>query len=488
MRDYFFVVENNWLYPGDIEISIEEGKRTDAQLSLRMLSGATSIENSTRKTISEIAKNIVDGFEGKFSIVCRIWDNIIHYVFGYNTDRVKVWNFYYTIVENIAIENALESYKKNKGKLTVDEKKNALENIFTEIKQKAAKSPKVDFYLASVCHAYAMIDYADNFTTCKQQLLDVLEFQFSKVGLISEKVDLLNHQSLSEWKKTVCSKTSSQISEKTLETINANSMHEALGHWHSNKKKYLLAMTYRWLGACYQNIDTYKKDLETYGGLFKNLYGTTGDILTSLSKQKDDEYYVELTELYYNTNYFLHLIDHPGDEKGARDCFVKILERDNSLRMQARVNNWLAIYEKDPKEKLFYGNKVLELWEKITKEELTNNKELSFDTAFLQVNAKNNFASTVVELQIKDEFDKAEALVKEACEFAEKQNEKKKDHSYFGIYFFTYAKLKLAKGEFKEASKLISNAIERLEKHIESMSEDLRDAKALKTEIEKKLQ
>ncbi len=351
-----------------------------------------------------------------------------------------------------------------------------MEAIYQKIKLIKTKSEELDRYVAVICGEYAQVFYGNDYTTSKKLRLEILGVQLFKMV----DADLTSYDSLKDWKDKICSRTGVPALEGILATIDPKAVLEMLGSY-SDEHKFEIAMTFRWLGACYHNTSPYKDDLKTYGNLFFAVYGATEEIL-KLIENKNDKYKIELTELYYNTNYFLHLIKNPLDDKGAAQCFMDILKRDNSLSMQARVFNWQAILSKDPMKKLFNINLVIEIRKQITE------KDPSFGMASLYANAKNNYANIVVKYKITDKFDVAEALLKEAIAFVVKEDEKNNDHSYFGMYYITYAKLKLVQSDITAALNHINEAIKRLTKHQESSADILKEASFFKSALEQILQ
>lgn len=386
-----------------------------------------------------------------------------------------------------------EECKEKCKKGSPEEKREQLEIIFQEIIKVEGLDDSKEFLevnrlLAEVCGEYARTYYGNNFTQCKQLLLTVLEFQFTYLKvecnslIISETSKLRDYSSLAEWVQATNNLYADPSAlEQILPSTSSEVILKAI-EGSSNEQKFLMATTLRWLGHAYKNIDLYDDNKEKYGSLFFSVYGTSEQILKMIEGD-DKKYYHELTELYYNTSYYLHLINNPDDIKGACLNLEEVLKRDNSLNRQAQVLNMqICLYPEHNEETLKLSKSVLEVREKIMDQE----KNPSFILLFLQANARCTFASIVVKLDVKEEFEKAEFEIGQACQFATKESQKGNDHTYFGGYFVTFAKLKFAQGKTDDALKMIYKAIECYDKHPDSTSNQKKAALLFKEQITKK--
>jgi len=368
-----------------------------------------------------------------------------------------------THTEDIALTE-ISTGLKEAVKLPLEKKKETLEKIYQQIKH-VSSSAKLNQYAAEVCSLYAKTYYGDDFTKTKQLLLNVLEFQFYNANLTSRKIDLKIFDSLSSWETSVG--VDVPAFEGDLTKIAPESILKAIENL-KDEQKYVMGTTFQWLGYCLQNIGAYntEENRQTHKNLFFAVDGTAEAIFKSI-EDRDEKYYKELTELHYNTGHFLHRIKNPGDIEGACRAINKVLERDNSLSMQARVINLKNCLDKNMQNRLVYAKTTLAI-----RKEMERIKDPGVNP-FLYANAKNVYASIVIDLKKEDEYEEAEKLVLESCQYAKEENDKGNDHSYFGGYFSIRAKLRLLRGDKEAAKSDIDEAIKRFTKHKESSQDAL---------------
>lgn len=133
------------------------------------------------------------------------------------------------------------------------------------------------------------------------------------------------------------------------------------------------AMIFRWIGATYQNMDSYSKPdsdgIYKYAMIFKNVYGLADSILKEIQSRESQW---QRAQILYNTGRFLYGVDHQRPKELAKletyvegtlssldglKCFLD-LESGSARAMQltAQIHNIKTIERKacepsDPEEK-----------------------------------------------------------------------------------------------------------------------------------------
>jgi hypothetical protein len=119
-----------------------------------------------------------------------------------------------------------------------------------------------------------------------------------------------------------------------------------------DEKAFDIAMTFRWLGATYQNITDFKK--EEYYPLFEKIYAIC---TKTWEKINTPDSLWEAGSLLYNTGRFMHYLKHPDDIKGALETLKGVepylkAEGEDSLRakqLRAQIHNITSVeYAKVP--------------------------------------------------------------------------------------------------------------------------------------------
>ncbi|MCB1112410.1 MAG: tetratricopeptide repeat protein [Chlamydiales bacterium] len=213
----------------------------------------------------------------------------------------------------------------------------------------------------------------------------------------------------------------------------------------SEEDRFQLASTLRWLGHCYQNIDTTRCLSQDNLTRFHNLYHLAEKLLL-LGDSKETR--LELAELYYNAYPFMHQLENPEDRIGAYHWYEKAMEYNSSNAMQVRVLNMkLRLLPFSPNERLDLQRQVLSLYLEIP--------ECERDP-FLVAMYRNNLAQCLI---LQGNPAEAKALLKETVAYCEENHEKY--HSYFPLFYFNLAMI----SENEEAIPLLRTALELCKKN-----------------------
>lgn len=117
---------------------------------------------------------------------------------------------------------------------------------------------------------------------------------------------------------------------------------------------FAIGTTFRWLGHCYQNIDSRNTATPDNIAYFKAIYGLAEILLKQLAEDRGlhifKEANWELAELCYNTGRFMYGLEHPGDVKGITACVSKVFpylkvegDTPRARKIQAQIFNILAM-------------------------------------------------------------------------------------------------------------------------------------------------
>ncbi len=200
------------------------------------------------------------------------------------------------------------------------------------------------------------------------------------------------------------------------------------------EQRLFLAQTLRWLGHCYQNIDTFKAISNENNDRFNFLYGSAEELL-KLDNSESSK--LELAELYYNTGFFMHLREKQGDYLGACETYEKALGLNPSEAMQARVRNMrsrlrdAAGIKTTPEE---FKNDVLEAYLKVPTDQ---------QDPFLIAMYYNNYAKMII-CQSEPDLAVAEEALAHTVAYMEKaERGEVESHAYFGGFYRNVAELKL---------------------------------------------
>lgn len=112
------------------------------------------------------------------------------------------------------------------------------------------------------------------------------------------------------------------------------------------------AASLRWLGATYQNIDSFND--KAYAPLFEKVYGGASQIWKAIALQGDFQWkkdcHWEIAQVIYNTMRFRHYLQNPNDTKGALETLKGVepylAAEGDTLRAQqlrAQIHNITAI-------------------------------------------------------------------------------------------------------------------------------------------------
>lgn len=134
-----------------------------------------------------------------------------------------------------------------------------------------------------------------------------------------------------------------QTSEETIVDI---------GTRQSKENAFNFAATLRWVGATYQNIDSFQT--KEHAPLFEKLCEGASNIWKKIAVEGDNEWKKncdwEVAKIIYNTKRHRHYLQHPDDVKGALDTLIEVesylTAEGNSPRaqqMRAQIHNITAI-------------------------------------------------------------------------------------------------------------------------------------------------
>lgn len=244
-----------------------------------------------------------------------------------------------------------------------------------------------------------------------------------------------------------------------------------------NEKAFDIAMTFRWLGATYQNItDFHKLD---YLPLFQKIYGTVCKTWERIGTQ--DSLW-EVGQIIYNTHRFLHHLEHPNDTAGAINtlkALVPYLKAEgDSLRakhLRAQIHNIMAVeISKLPATTLKAKQDLLRFqFEQVSKAVNIITSDPRFDR-FLQAMMIHNQASRALAC-LKEgipvvEVSTLKGWIDRTIAFMETE---KYNHYYFSTFLRTAANFESYQHNWKAALQLLDKSEEVAKMYPSSCTADL---------------
>lgn len=237
----------------------------------------------------------------------------------------------------------------------------------------------------------------------------------------------------------------------------------------SKESAFHFAATMRWLGATYQNIDSFRG--KENAPLFDKVYGVASDVWKEIALQGDDQWkkdcHWEVAQIIYNTERFRHYLKHPDDVKGALDTLKGVepylAAEGNSLRAQqlrAQIQNITAreiatLSPADPKEKL---ENLKLCYEAFSKAEQIAASTPEFDP-FLRILFLNNKAAQALECLEQGcpvaSIDEVRGWMNQVVETVEKE---KYNHAYHAGFMANAARCEIYEQRWDNALSYLSKA------------------------------
>jgi hypothetical protein len=370
-------------------------------------------------------------------------------------------------------------------KLQKEQKKQQLEKAYEQALQalsrccKRTPDKRLALRMGDILAQFGRLCYEENYATCKQILLASLNTQFYAIGLIDDCLDISAFHTLQDLKKQGATKPNlfkfmddlilSSHQDRCLSLIWTSKESNLL----PEERMFVLAYTLRWLGHCFQNLDTYKEPHPTNDRRFEQIYHLCEAILLLADNNQCRE---ELAELYYNAWPFMHGRKYPNDAEGKCAIYDKCLAYNSEPEMRARVANMRFIILSGAGEK--------EKAAKYLKEAMAIREEMpeSQQNGFLLANLRNNYAAHLMELNPPD-LEEAEKYTRMAINYSAACRAHDEDNIYFAIYDSRLAKIMHLTGRNAEAMELIERAINTLKKYPESNHDLMEKTLAVKALI-----
>lgn len=367
-------------------------------------------------------------------------------------------------------------------KIQKEYKKQQLEKAYAQVLQglalchKCTPDKNLALRMGDILRQYARLGFEENFTTCKQILMASLNVQFYAIGLIDECINMSDFHSIKDLKKQSAAKPNlfKFMDDLILTTHQDRCLSLAWTSKESNllppERMFILATTLRWLGHCFQNIDSYKTAHPTNDRRFEQIYYLSEAILLLADNDQSRE---ELAELYYNSWPFMHGRKYPDDVEGKCAIYDKCLVYNSEPEMKARVANMRFIILANAGEKERSTNYLKEAM--AIREEMAENKQ----NGFLLANLRNNYAAYLMDLPTPN-LEDAEKYTRMAINYSSACRSNEEDHLYFAIYDSRLAKIMHLTGRNDEALEFINRAINTLNKYPESNKDLMEKALAVK--------
>lgn len=365
-----------------------------------------------------------------------------------------------------------EVSKPRQMKLEKEYKKQQLEKAYQlaldsiSVCSKTTPDRMLALQLGDIIRQYGRMCYEENFSMCLVVLQAAVNLQLYAIGVLKNCIDLKKFETLEEMKMQAAVNPE-LFSFMDSAIINLDKV-DCLSHFQKNnfssqfklEKMHVLASTLRWLGHCYQNIDSYKEATPGNTHRFEQIYYLSEFLLKECS-ETSEESKNELAELYYNSWPFLHLLNHPGDFEGASQQYEKVLDLNREPEMRARIANMRYILLKNA------GNEDLAVENLKDAMVIRSSLPESQQNGFLLANLRNNYAAHLLSKSNPD-YDEAEKYVNMAIKYSTESRKNGEDHVCFAIYDIKLGRIYFAKGKIDEAKEMANKAIETLKKYPES--------------------
>ena len=386
----------------------------------------------------------------------------------------------------LTIDGLLRDYEKKiadpSTAFHISEKKQLLEDAYAlaliclDASNKSKPDKQLIFLIGDILRQYGHLCYADSFLDSKQILLASLNMQLYAIDLIPTCFDMLEFSSLDDLKKQAQAKpnlfsaTEDLIPSTQTECCVLAALTNTLAQGYPSRRLFNLADTVRWLGHCYQRIDSYCALNSANDQRFAQLFDLSEALLLIIDDERSRR---ELGDLYFRAWPFMHQRKHPEDVDQLCALYKKALSYDPSPEMQARVANmcFLCLSKAQRNDEAFACIKqAVEVAKKLS--EHGSNR-------LLIAEVHNNYASHFMDTETLD-LKQAEECLNVSLSYAAKCRQEGEDHVRFAAYDMRFAEIKLVLGEFEKATEAIERAIGTLKKIPPSKQALLVKAESLK--------
>lgn len=254
----------------------------------------------------------------------------------------------------------------------------------------------------------------------------------------------------------------------------------------------------RWLGHCYQNVKDTNQRTPQNIARFRCIYGDVHEILKpiaeSTGKPIHKEANWELAELHYNTDRFMHWMEHPEDTKGAVKCLEKVIpylniegDTPRAHRLNAQIRNILAIEgakerSEDPSKVEGYLALTKTCFDNVSKACSLAEKD-GFDRFLKHMFLNNRAAFALDSLERGTQLAEMDAIAiwsKQAVDYARTENF---NHVYHSTFLTCAARVAMQKNEFETAKRLLEEAVGVCTKFPNSSTDTLTKIEALKQKL-----
>lgn len=253
-------------------------------------------------------------------------------------------------------------------------------------------------------------------------------------------------------------------------------------------KAFFTAMTLRWLGATYQNLDKYKK--AEFSPLFEKVYGIPEDILKNLNSKSARW---EIGQLIYNTRQFRYLLANPGKTSEAwaltKEQLFPYLDaergsvRAEELRAQIHNKNMLTAAKITPRNDAHKQQLLEEQYNEISQAASIAARTEGFHP-FLKTLFTNNRASRAIAchkagLQVA-QFVEIEQWIKTVLDFCTANN----DHYYNSTFLLNAVRFEMVRNDKAAALKYLDRADEINQRYLDSSEDTVAEAAKLRKELQ----
>lgn len=335
------------------------------------------------------------------------------------------------------------------------------------------------FLLGDILRQYGHLCYTENFFISKQVFLAALNMHFYAIDMLNSCFDMQEFKSLEDLSKRADTKPNlfAVMEEHVLTTHVEGFVSAALSNTfalsYPTRRLLNVADNFRWLGHCYQHLDSYQAPKPVHDHLFRQLFSLSEGVLFLVDDERSRR---ELADLYFQASPYMHQRQKPEDVQVLCGLFNKVLSCDSSPEMQIRVANmrFLFLFKAQQRDEArMYLQQALEL-----SKGLPDNDQ----NQFLLANLHNNCAGYFMDPQTVD-LERAQSHLNKALLYAAKNRAAGEDRFYFAIYDMRLAELKLVVGQYSQAKEAIERAIKTLQKNPESQQAFIGKAEALRSII-----
>jgi tetratricopeptide (TPR) repeat protein len=410
-------------------------------------------------------------------------------------EAINPWNSCFTTSDfedalidiDVILTRISEASKDHKKPLSYQEKISLLENAYSlafvclKASHKYPPDKSLSILLTEILRQYASLNFKNNYFSTKQLLLVALNLHLYTIGIFSECIDLRDFITLDDLKKQSEAKPAlfycmeDSILSTSIDRCMTLAYTDNFMRYPSNSRLFRLAETVRYLGYCYQKLDSYLSPTHDNDLRFSQLFKLSEGLHLFINSPESK---LALGDLYFQSWPFMYARNCPNDVEGICKLYEKALDYDSSPEMQALIadRQFQVLFSHGKKQEsvAFLQKAVLQA------ETLDDND----DNRRLLSGLYHSLACYHMDPESLD-LNQAEINLSKASKYASLKRSEGVDLLEFAHLDMQYAELKFVKEDFNAAKDLVERALTTLKKQPQSYSSLNLQAEALKNLIER---